>query len=420
MSGAYLLTFGPALLTWLAVACKLPALRRRLHDFTVRAYWLCLLVLAVAQTVLLPPMYVTIDRFTGVPNLARLLGNGVGVVGCWIFLVYLFHLNYPGAEAWPRLRRAGGALGAVLILMVGLFVLAPVDEEDVEFMHRYGDAPFIMEYRLVFLTAVGLTCLQATRLLWRYADAVARPTLRHGLRLMALGGLAGLSYALHEGCRVAARRLGLPFPVSHPEIVTPALTTIAVGLVVIGATMPAWGPRVGLTRLYRWAARYDAYQRLYPLWRAVYQANPDIALFPPPSRLVDALAVRDLRFRLYRRVVEIRDGCLALRPYLDPRAAHYARELCQAAGLSEEETQAIVEAASVAAALRAKAQGRSAPQPIGTVSTLGGTDLESEVIALERVARYFGHSPLVRAVLARLDDEARVGVDRTGRQAERP
>ena len=420
MTGASLLTYGPTLLTWLAVAYKLPALRRRLHDPTVRAYWLCLLTLAVAQTVLLPPVYVTIDRLTGVPNLARLLGNGVGVLGCWILLVYLFQLSYPGPEAWARLRRAGGALGGALILMIGLFVLAPVDEEDVEFVQRYGNAPFIMEYRLVFLTAVGLTCLQAARLLWRYADAVARPVLRHGLRLMALGGLAGLGYALHEGLRVATRRLGLPFPLSHPEVITPALVTVAVGLVLIGATMPTWGPRVGLPALYRWAARYAAYRRLAPLWHAVYQANPEIALLPPPSPLADALAVRDLGFRLYRRVVEIRDGCLALRPYLDPRAAHYARELCRAAGLSDEETQAVVEAASVAAALRAKAQGRSAPQPIGTVSTLGGTDLESEVIALERVARYFGHSPLVRAVLARLDDEARVGVGRTGRQAERP
>ena len=112
MSGAPLLTYGPTLLTWVATAYKLPALRRRLRDPTVRAYWLCLLMLAVAQTVLLPPVYVTIDRLTSVPNLARLLGNGAGVLGCWILLVYLSHLSYPGPEAWAP--SAGPAVRSVV------------------------------------------------------------------------------------------------------------------------------------------------------------------------------------------------------------------------------------------------------------------------------------------------------------------
>jgi hypothetical protein len=131
------------------------------------------------------------------------------------------------------------------------------------------------------------------------------------------------------------------------------------------------------------------------------RAAPEIALAPPSSAFADALTVRDLGFRLYRRVIEIRDGGLALRPYLDPGLADRVRATCRAAGLPEQDARAVVEAACLAAALDARGRGEvvRSTQPIP--GTEGGADVASEVALLERVAICYRRSPIVRAVRAR-------------------
>ena len=400
-----LLDLAPALLAWAAVAYKLPALRRSPHDPALRAYWLTLLSLALALTVLLPPVYLAVDRLAGFPNLARLLGHGSVLVTSWAVQAFLLHLNFPGDAARGQIRQLGWALAGALALMTTLFVLAPVEEEALEFMTRYADAPFIPEYWLVFLSYLGLALVNQARLSWRYASLADRVALRLGLRLAAVGGVFGLGYVAHEGLYLALRRLGLSYPLGDKDMVTRVLIAGATGLMVIGSTMPAWGPRIGLSALWRWGRRYRAYRRLYPLWLALYRSNPDIALIPPPSGLADALAVGDLGFRLYRQVIEIRDGRLALRPYLDPRAAAIARELGQEAGLSGEPLQAVIEAASLAAAIRNKAGGRPVAEAGPTLETPGGADLDSEAAFLEKVARCYTGSPIVPAVLAELGRE---------------
>jgi hypothetical protein len=218
-----------------------------------------------------------------------------------------------------------------------------------------------------------------------------------------VGGGLGLAYAAHEGLRVVAQRLGLGDPLAGSDLPTELLVAGSIGLIVVGSTLPAWGPRVGIPALHRWAGQYRAHRRLYPLWRALVRATPEIALVPPPSALADALAVRDLGFRLYRRVIEIRDGRLALRPYLHPVMPERARALCAAAGVSGEEADAVVEAAGLAAAMEAKARGGPAsliPLSLGTAG--GGADVDSEVALLEQVAGCYRRSPIVQAVLTGL------------------
>jgi hypothetical protein len=168
--------------------------------------------------------------------------------------------------------------------------------------------------------------------------------------------------------------------------------------------MPAWGPRVGLPTLLRWIGRYQTYRELYPLWLALYRSSPEIGLMPPSSSVVDALTLRDLDFRLYRRVIEIRDGRLALRSYLDPQIDAAACKLGQEAGLGTEELPVVIEAASLAAALRAKTEGRPSPGR-QTFEAPGWADLDSEAAWLRKVTSAYVNSPVVRAVLARQEQE---------------
>jgi len=145
---------------------------------------------------------------------------------------------------------------------------------------------------------------------------------------------------------------------------------------------------------------------MYPLWSAVRRAAPDIALFPisGPSEL---LRLRDLDFRLHRRVIEIRDARLALLPYLRDDVAEAARRMGQQSGVSSSEGGAIVEAAVLAAALRDKELGRPERGDYAGMDVPGGADLAGEVAWLSKVSHAFTSSPLVRAACAEPEERAR-------------
>ncbi|WP_327586871.1 DUF6545 domain-containing protein [Nonomuraea sp. NBC_00507] len=77
--------------------------------------------------------------------------------------------------------------------------------------------------------------------------------------------------------------------------------------------------------------RLRAYRRLRPLWTDLYAAMPEIALHPPLGR--ELPAILDIDYLLYRRMIEISDGMLALgiaglprQVQPDPRPAAAAAE----------------------------------------------------------------------------------------------
>jgi len=403
-----LLSLIPAIATWLAALYKLPALRRRPHDAAVRSFWLSLLFLALALTVLVPSVVVGLDAISHIANISRLLGNGLVLVASWQVQAFLLYLNYPAPEARARGKQVGWALLAALILMSVLFGLAPVHHESINFWQQYGRAPFILEYRLVFLAYLGLALFNVVRLAGQYGRTAVRPALALGLRLVAAGGVLGLLYVAHESARVLALAFGWQNVFLDSDTVTRILIASSIVLMVAGATMPAWGGRAGIPDLYSWGTRYRSCRRLYPLWRDVCRSAPGIALLPPSSPIGDIFSIRDIEFRLYRRVVEIRDGQLALRPYVEPRAAEYARDLCQEKELSAETSERIIEASTLAAALHAQRRGRLARAPHVSSPLAGGANIQTEVKVLEQVARSYRHSRIVRAVLRRMTQEERV------------
>jgi hypothetical protein len=313
-------------------------------------------------------------------------------------------LNYAEAEAHPGVRRSGWVLSGALLLMTVFFGLAPVDDEaPSDFMTRYGNAPFILEYRLVFLLYLGFALVNVIRLCWRYARLADRPALRMGLRIDAAGALVGLGYVAHEAARIATSRLGLGYPVEDLDGLTQLLVAVSITLIVVGSTVPSWGAHVGIPALFGWIDRHRALRQLYPLWRLLCNAAPEIALEPPRSALADAVDVRDLGFRLYRRVVEIRDGELALRPYLDAEVVERVRHLVSELRVPDQHTSDTLEAACLAAALRAKALGLRAHRPASVGSGSGVPLVAAEAASLVRVARCYAHSLAVQAILKRLE-----------------
>jgi hypothetical protein len=128
------------------------------------------------------------------------------------------------------------------------------------------------------------------------------------------------------------------------------------------------------------------HRELYPLWSALREINPEIAFNPAPSEFRDRLRVKDLDFRLYRRIIEIRDGRLALRPFLDAEVARQAREDALQSGLTDSDMEAAVEARVLAAGIESARQKRQ-PANVLAASQDGGKDFMSEVEWLLRVVR---------------------------------
>lgn len=391
-------------LAWGVVVYKLPSLRRSRHDPARRLFWLTLLAIALTLSILLPPTYLGLDRLAGVPNLARLVGDGLGMLAAWAAQACLFHLNYPPGAARTRTRVLGLALAGTLLFMAGCLARAPIHEEALDFAGRYGQLPSILAYRLAFLGFLALGMGNSARLYWRYAMIVTGPALRLGFRLSAIAAALGLVFVANEVLRVVATPFSPSDPVPDAGAVSQVLIAACIAVGLIGATVPRWGPRIGIPSLVAWGGRYRSLRRLYPLWLALYHAKPQIALQPPPGRLADMLRVWDVDWRLYRRVVEIRDGRLLVRPLMDRRAAAMARDFALAAGLAEPEVRAVIEATELATALRRPHPTAVAVKP-PPAEISGGTDLPSEVAALERVARHYRRSPIVRKVLHQLSGE---------------
>lgn len=392
-----------AALSWIAFCFRLPALRRSPAASPTRAYGGVLFSVAVALTLLLPEIYSAVGRATQVPNLALLLANASTIATCWAVQLYLLRVSYVGDVL--RVRWASALFVAVLVALVALFALAPLDREARDFTGTYGDAPFVLEYRAVFLAYLGLSAGALARSAWRWggrAATILRGTtssLPLGLRLVAIGGCAGLGYVANELARMVLPRIARNYPLPAPNTISQVLVIAAVTLMVLGSLLPAWRARFRLGALRAWVTRYSEYRQLFPLWLALYRAVPRIALAPTASVRAELQALIDLPFRRRRRAVEIRDGIVALSPYLDADVAALAERHTRAAALPPDEALVAINAAVVAVAIHSYPTGLRAERRTNLPLTTGGGDIAGEIAYLARLARAFRYSPVVRATV---------------------
>jgi hypothetical protein len=164
-------------------------------------------------------------------------------------------------------------------------------------------------------------------------------------------------------------------------------------LVAVGSLLPATGYCPLLRRL----ALYWSLRRLYPLWAGLCQAVPGIALDPVPV-WADRLDPRDLQMRLYRRVIEIRDGYLALTPVAVPGIEDVVRAAAGRDRLGPADQGTLAAAVQLELARRAELRGDSGGPgglacgdglPPANREFLAATDLDGEVRLLRTVAAHW-------------------------------
>lgn len=399
-----------ALLVYGAAFVKLGAVRRQQGARAPRALFLTLLTLALGWTFLFGPVARAVERGTGVDLLSQLLADCLALAtgcGTQAMLVYLTHDEQAGRRMMrPRLV----ALAAAVALMTAVFfAYSPAARTD-DLPADYGSSAFYLAYSAPYLAYLAYIFVGITRLCWQSAkQARPVPFLASGLRLIAAGGTVGLLYvALRVGYISVARTSGSNRHGDTYGSLSDLTVAVVTVLVVVGATLPSWAPQI---------ARYRDVRQLTPLWRALINRHPEIAIEPYPSATAELLPV-DVPRRRNRRVIEILDGRLELRQRLRPAVAHQARELATEQGVRGQDVVATVEAAQIAVALHDSdpATGpdtrpgpgpgahvlpdtplaAAEPAPPGDVG-----DLQSEVAWLRKVSRAFTRSPVVTDVLAR-------------------
>ncbi|MGW4058135.1 MAB_1171c family putative transporter [Amycolatopsis sp. NPDC004747] len=373
----WLRSYGPALLACLAVVVRIARSRHRRRAGEV-AIWVVSLCIASSLVLQAPSVYRAVGEFTGVPNIARLANHGFILVAAVAGQDFLLRINRPELAKRRLLPHTIWAVTAFAAMCL-FFLMSRTGVNDIRFAARYGRTPGVLEYWLVYVAGLVPALLDVARLAAWYAARSTETVIRLGLQLIAVAMLSLVLYHVHKAAFFAARRFGLDYPRSLAGPLDRYLPALSALLVIVGIVLPAWRTPVAVSS-------YLTHLRLRPLWLAFYTVVPRIAFVPPRSLLRELLDFRDTGLRLYRRVVEIRDGRLAVLAHLDPGIAAAARESALGAGLSGQKLDAHVEAVTLAAALRAVADGAEPPGQAAALAVPGGSDLDSDIAFLKAVA----------------------------------
>ncbi|MEV6596725.1 MAB_1171c family putative transporter [Actinoplanes sp. NPDC051346] len=375
---------------WIAVGYKMLALRRDPRNAALWVLTASIALPATGFTVAAPIIYPHLGRVSGIPDLATLIVYGC-IMGYGIVVSIMLLLWYKPAR---QARRAGAALlalyGAALAAMVALFVSIDTHaEHPTDFDETYGPTAaggaFLLVYVSLHATGLTATAVRSHQFARHVTRTGGHPWLRRGLRTVAVGSWAGLGYAVCKSIFVVSAWSGVYLPqVSKLGVLFACLASppLAAGL-----TMPSWGPK--LTAGTAWIRKQRQYRQLRPLWNVMYRAVPGIALEQPTAGWA---ALRDLDFRLYRRLVEIRDGRLALAPHL-PETVDGAEQL---AATQQLPVEVVREALRLrAAADRVRAAELARPVPPGTGVT-PAPDRSDDVDWLIQLATALDRIPAAR------------------------
>jgi hypothetical protein len=365
-----------AVLLWLAVIYESVSLTQQRSNRARRALLLTLVALALAATFFAPSVYVATQDLTGVPNLADLIARCAVLLASFGAQSLLRHLTQEPIAAIRMSRRRAVALASTMVLLVVLFMLAPVHVTGtLRLTSDFGGSPWVIGYLVVFAGYLGIALVDVLRGGLRYAPKAGTP-ISMALRLIAIGCGFGLLYVAEKIGYLIAVLLGSSPSAAVESSVARMLAVVGGLFVLVGSLVPALYP--AWRRTVHRVSAYRAHRELHPLWSALRELHPEIALDPASSDFRDRLRVRDLDFRLYRRIIEIRDGRLALRPFLDADVARRSREDALRRGLTGNDVEAAVEAGVLAAGIE-NARKKRQPATVLAASQDGGKDFMSEV-----------------------------------------
>jgi hypothetical protein len=374
-----------ALLAWLLAAAKAGHVRRDRANPSQRAMLAVFVFIALTVSVGSPPLWHTINGYSRYGDLATLYAQTFAVAGMASALCLLVLWTYPPEHAMAQIYLRLVVIALALAAMITLFVA--VDPDHSRFANQlgrwYAASPGYIAYLLVYQSVVAATMIDIAQLCARYASRVKDRHVRNGLAATAAGALFVLAYSLVRLTDIVCAHLGFALP--HFENVATLCGALGAVLIMTGLTFPSWAARSAA--LARRRRRRRAYRQMKPLWQELVRAAPDIVL-ESHSETGTPAASRDFEFKLRRRVIEIHDGELALRPFRSTQVVASARAQSLRRKLTGAAQAAFIEATCLHAALTAKAEGRTGDGSTPDY-TYTGSDLDDELRWLALLSKTF-------------------------------
>jgi hypothetical protein len=265
---------------------------------------------ATGFVVAAPAVQAAVGAVTGVPYLARFLGNASAMVSAFSAVAMVACVAPEPAQT--TLRRRTRWWAAVMVGLIGVNAVLLLG----------SDAPFDPDLAAVLATedevAVGQAVywgFVAVCITW-FIVLIRRYLLRPDVRALmhyamvtaTLSSVLGLMWLGWNAIILLVERIGGRFT-SDPLDISRILSTTAAGLMALGLTLPLW-IRALRRRVTRWRTR-RAVRDLDPLWSELTELLPDIALRQPHLDCSPEVV-------LYRQVIEIRDAELRLMRYVPP------------------------------------------------------------------------------------------------------
>jgi hypothetical protein len=357
-------------------AYKAFGLRGERHDPATHAVVLGLACLAASSLLFTPSIYAFLDTRLQVTNLCELVGHAFVLVAGWNGQRLLLHLS--GTTSPRRIWWRGGIAAIAVVGLAVFFTTAPRPIETTNFVTLVTGQWANTGYWVVLSGCLFFQLADIGGRAWTCARLAPREWVGIGLAAVTIGcgvGIAAfvnpLVYVLFRLHRSAA-----------PQVldgVAHGLVVASLSLVAVGAAMPAWSRKLARDP-YAFVRAYRAHLELRPLWSALCDAVPGIAL---------KQGARNAEFRLYREVIEIRDGILTVRADVDERTRATVTGCARRRGLYGADVDASIEAA----AIHRGVIDPNAARGNGPVDTelMGGNSLDTEVAWLRRVAKGYAH-----------------------------
>lgn len=315
---------------------------------------------------------------------------------CWVWP--------PGSSRRRRLRVHAAILIGVLVVRWSLALAAPPGDAAAALAGYWTHAPWTTPAMLLYAGYMIFTVgsIVALALLWARTVAGRNRWTAVGLRLIAVGGIGYLLYLLHKFVFLVMEivRGAPPYDQVYVEwfVLVPSSLLLVLGLAVpLVAT--------GLPAAVHLARQRAAYGQLGPLWMALTGHQPEVVLrscpewMPRPlERVWDRVSLRELGFRLYRRVIECWDVTVALHGYLDERLREEIYQRARRRVDAETTARAIAEAVMIRCALdRAVHDEPLVPEEHRARPRDTHPDLTGNVSWWQAVARAWSH-PLTAAL----------------------
>jgi hypothetical protein len=346
-----------------------------------RTLWLALAFLGVSLLFYSPPVYNGVDRAAGSVVTSSICREAFGL----------------GAAAGVRALcstvagRRARALGrdwliaaiAVVIIAVPLSVAAPAKLSPLLansgnfYDSTWRSILYLMPCMVYLSWALGtgvVTC-------WRYGKEAPRGAIRTGLRLVGVGCVFGFSFVAVKVTVLTVWQLGDESKgwMRVDRAGDTGSLLICCALIAAGCSWEALALRFARLRAWVWASRSLA--ALRPVWVALAAVYPTVTLVEDQH-----LALRRSRWRLLRRVVEIRDAILMLGDDVGPDLQTTAAAQVAQLGYTDQ----VAEAMMIAVLIHWAGEGAGPEVGRSTLAaTAGGDNLESEVKWLRMVARAY-------------------------------